>query len=216
VTEPRQQRSLLDATVRELLDAFSSATPTPGGGSASALAGAIGAALLTMVTTLPKTRGNTELERAVLAEAAGRLRALRDHLADLVPRDSEAYDMVVSAYRMPKGSAEAQQERKTAIQRALRQATDVPLETARACALGIAESERVAAHASRSATSDVGVALELLRAGLRGAALNVHINLETQEDVAFAIASRRELEELAHTADEAARRTAASLQNERT
>src|SRR5258705_3535874 len=118
---------LADKSVRDLLTAFSSADPTPGGGSAAALTSAVAASLLTMVTGLPKTRTGTGDDRAALASAASALAGIRHELTGAIDADAAAYDQVVAAYKRPKGSAEEQTARKDAIQRALRAATDMPL-----------------------------------------------------------------------------------------
>ena len=117
----------------DLLDAFASNEPVPGGGSASALAGAVGVSLLLMVAGMQKTKSGTPEETADLAEAAAKLRTLRDRLTMLVDRDSEAYAGVAAAFKLPKASDDEKAARKAAIEAATRQATDVPLETMRAC-----------------------------------------------------------------------------------
>src|SRR5262245_56337714 len=129
--------SLVDRSVRDLLAAFSSSAPTPGGGSASALASAVGASLLVMVASLPKTRTNSDEDRAALAQASAVLGGLRDQLTSAVDADTAAYDRVVSAFKRPKGSPEEQQARTAAIQQALREATDVPLGVMRLSASAI-------------------------------------------------------------------------------
>src|SRR5438093_12247461 len=101
--------TLVDRSVRELLDAFSSSAPTPGGGSASALASAIGASLLTMVASLPKTRGGSEDDAAALASAARVLAGARTELTEAIDADTAAYDEVVRAYKLPKSSPEEQE-----------------------------------------------------------------------------------------------------------
>ena len=93
---------LTTRSVTDLLDAFSTPDPTPGGGSAAALAGALGASLLAMVAGLPKTRTNSPEERSTLDTTRRRLLALRTQLAELVDRDAAAYDLVVTAYKQPK------------------------------------------------------------------------------------------------------------------
>src|SRR5918995_906731 len=102
----------------DLLDAFASNEPVPGGGSAAALAGALGVSLLIMVTGLPKTRTGAPEEAADLAEAAARLRPLRDTLAALIDRDSEAYTAVIEAMRLPKDTDANKQHRRAAIEAA--------------------------------------------------------------------------------------------------
>jgi formiminotetrahydrofolate cyclodeaminase len=187
---------LREMRVTELLDAFGSPAPTPGGGSASALAAATGASLLMMVASLPKTRSNTDEERASLAREVDRLRPIRDRLAALIDRDTDAYDAVVAAYRLPKGTDEEKAARTRAIQQALREATDAPLAVMRAAAAGLESSAVVARDGSPAASSDVGVARELLSAGLRGARLNVEINLGAVKDLGYVQAVVEEVREL--------------------
>lgn len=187
---------LIDLSLKRLLDAFSSSDPTPGGGSASALAGAVGAALLAMVAGLPK-RDGTDEDRAALGPARVALLALRDELAALVDRDTAAYDQVVAAYRLPKGTDEEKAARSAAIQRALKQAIETPLAVMRACESAARHGDAVARHGNPSASSDVRVGLELLGAGLRGARLNVEINLGSVKDEPYVAGVRREVEKLA-------------------
>ena len=179
-------------TLIDLLRAFSSSDPTPGGGSASALASALGSSLLMMVAALPKTRSNTDEERIKIGEAGVTLAPLRDALTALIDKDSESYDEVVRAYRLPKSTDEEKAARGDAIQRALKGATDVPLEVMRRSVEALRQGVEVARNGHRAASSDVAVAFELLDAGLRGAALNVQINLEGLSDRPGADAVRRE------------------------
>src|SRR4051812_20257435 len=178
--------SLTDTPLRDLLTAFSSTAPTPGGGSASALASAVGASLLMMVAGLPKTRSGSDADRTALAAAGGGLARTRDSLTAAIDADSAAYDRVVAAYKMPKGSADEQIARKAAIQQALRAATTVPLDVVRLSAAALSEAAPIAAHCYDAAASDVGVAIALLRAGAHGARLNVEINMASVSDVAWA------------------------------
>ncbi len=177
---------LTDMSVTELLEAFSSSDPTPGGGSASGLASAVGCALLIMVASLPRSRSGSDDERRALADRVQGLRPVREALAALIERDSEAYDRVVEAYRMPKGSEAEKSARSGAIQAALKGASLVPLEVMRQSVEAIHHGADVARCGHRAAASDVAVALELLHTGLHGAALNVRINLEGLTDRAFA------------------------------
>src|SRR5207247_3358089 len=123
--------SLIDGSVRDLLAAFSSSDPTPGGGSAAALASAVGASLLMMVAGLPKTRSGSDEDRNELAAARAALTDLRQHLAAAIDADTAAYDQVVAAYRLAKGTDDEKSARRAAIQRALREAIDVPLQLMR-------------------------------------------------------------------------------------
>lgn len=202
---------LIDRPFKQLLEAFSSSDPTPGGGSASALAGAVGAALLAMVAGLPKTRHNTDEDRAALGSARDALGGLRDQLGALVDRDTEAYDQVVGAYRMPKATDEEKTARAAAIQRAMRRAIDTPLAVMRACEASVRHGETVARHGNPSASSDVRVGLELLAAALRGARANVEINLGRVKDETYVAGVRRDLEALTAALDGAAPRARNAL-----
>src|SRR5215470_7389996 len=93
-----------EMALADLIDAFSSTDAVPGGGSAAAVAGAVGVSLLLMVAGLPKTKTGAPEETADLAEAASRLHPLRDSLLELVDRDSEAYREVLASFRLPKES----------------------------------------------------------------------------------------------------------------
>ena len=192
--------ALLDKSLRELLTAFSSPDPTPGGGSAAALASAVGASMLMMVAALPKTRAGTDDDRTALATAAAALAGLRQRLTDAIEADTAAYDQVVAAYRRPKGSPEEQAARKDAIQRALRAATDVPLGVVRLSAAALEQAKTVAAHGHRAAASDVGVAVALLGAGLRGARLNIEINVGSVSDPIYVDGVKAETVRLSDTA----------------
>ena len=184
----------------DLIDAFASNEPVPGGGSASALAGAVGTALLIMVAAMPKTRTGTPEETADLAEVESRLRPLRNTLTGLIDRDSEVYATVVAARRLPKGTHDEKAARVAAIQSGTMLATDVPLDTMRACRQALQGAIVVAQHGNRNAASDVGVAIELLLAGLKGAALNVDINLGGLRDQAFVARARDERQALERAA----------------
>lgn len=185
----------------ELLDAFASNTPVPGGGSAAALAGAVGASLLIMVASLPKTRQGTSEERAALDAAAVRLKPLRDELASLVDRDSDSYTSVMNAYRLPKSNEEEKAVRKSAIDAAMRAATEAPLATMRACHQVMREAPAIVEHGAPSAASDAAVAIELLATAARGAALNVDTNTAGMKDAEYVGRVTRERHDLEQAID---------------
>ncbi|MSO48782.1 MAG: methenyltetrahydrofolate cyclohydrolase [Acidobacteria bacterium] len=187
---------LIDRTITSLLEAISAADPAPGGGSAAALVGATGTALLVMVTGMPKSRTNAIAEREALDSAHTELLRLRDELASLVDRDASAYDLVVAAFRKPKATDAEKLERKAAIQDATRVATEVPLETIRACVRAMQEGRAAAAYGNPSAASDVKVGYRLLLAAAEGALDNVDINLGGLTDTALQTAIREESAQL--------------------
>jgi formiminotetrahydrofolate cyclodeaminase len=180
----------------DLLDAFASSDPAPGGGSAAALAGALGVSLLLMAAGITRTRTGAAEEAADLAEASARLRPLRERLMALIDEDSEAYRQVMAALRLPKGTGAENTARADAIQLAIHGATDTPLDTMRACQQALRGAVVVAGATAKSAASDVGVAIELLVAAVQGAALNVDTNLAGLDEPAFVARAREERNEL--------------------
>jgi formiminotetrahydrofolate cyclodeaminase len=189
-------RSYLGQSLGDVLLAFSSNEPVPGGGSAAALSGALGVSLLLMVAGLERTRTGSAAERTALDEAAERLRPLRVALGSLIDRDSEAYSAVMEAFRLPKVTADQITVRRRAIGEAMRTATDTPLQTMRACRQALADAWIVASQGAKSASSDVGVAIELLRAAIRGAGLNVDVNAGELADKDWSAHVRAERQEL--------------------
>jgi methenyltetrahydrofolate cyclohydrolase len=183
-------------SLSQFLDALASAEPTPGGGTASAVAGAMGTALLVMVAGLPKTRTNTDEARAALDEARSELLPLRAALEVCADRDAQAFDAVMAAYRLPKATDEDKASRKAAIARAMQGATEVPLQTLRLVCRALALGETVARHGNVSAASDVGVAASLLYAASEGAAANVRINLGAWSEEKFRTDTTAETEAL--------------------
>lgn len=179
-------------TVAQLLAALASPDPTPGGGTAAAIAGAMATSLLVMVTGLARSKNNRDDEKAALANARTALEPITARLMELADADTQAFDEVMAAYRLPKSTDEDKAARTRAIQAALRGATEVPLETLRACVDAAAHGRVVADYGNQSAASDVGVAIGLLKAAAEGAAANVRINLTGLKDEAFKGATEAE------------------------
>jgi formiminotetrahydrofolate cyclodeaminase len=195
----------------DLLDAFASNDPVPGGGSAAALTGALGVSLLIMVAGLPKTRTGAPEEVADLSRASAKLRPLRESLAGLIDRDAAAYQSVVAAYRLPKRSNEEQAHRARAIGDAMLAATETPLDTMRLCQQALEGAAIVAVNGLGSASSDVSVAIELLLTAAKGAAMNVDANLPAINDRARGEQMRLERKELEAESSAAAQRARKSL-----
>jgi formiminotetrahydrofolate cyclodeaminase len=144
---------LSETTLTGVLNAFRAPTPTPGGGSAAALAGALGASLLAMVAGLPKPRTATEADIQRLRDALSLCSDYARRLEALVDQDADAYLAVVSAYRLPKESDADKQARSARIQEAMKLATDTPLETMRLCWSALAEADAVSELGNASAAS---------------------------------------------------------------
>jgi formiminotetrahydrofolate cyclodeaminase len=188
--------SLSQIPVIDLLSAFRSPEPTPGGGSAAALAGAVGSSLLAMVAALARTGAQTDEELRTLRAAGEQCASFANRLAALMDEDTEAYDAVVASFKLPKTTDAERSARTIRIQEALRRATEAPLEVMRACRGALEHAPVVAQFGNANARSDVQVGVELLGAALRGAKLNVEINLESLKDAAYVEAVRREAERL--------------------
>lgn len=169
--------ALIDLDVEALRSRISSDDPTPGGGSVSALAGALGAALGVMVWRLTQVKAADQWADGELAGLARSLEEVGGALAANVDRDAASYEAVIAALRLPKTSEEEKAVRRHAIEAATRVATEVPLETARLCAR-VMEMCLPAAHRGYpGAVTDAGVGLLMGFAGLNGALYNVEINL---------------------------------------
>ncbi len=188
------QDSILDLSVRELLERLGSSDPAPGGGAAAALAGALGAALVQMTANLsigrPKLADIEAHARQIEAQAA----ELRQRLAQLGDADAQAYARVSAAYKLPHQDPAQDTERSTTIQAALHEAAAVPLETARLCAAVLELAELAAPLLNRSVISDVMVGALLAQAALESAALNVEVNLAAITDAGAAHALQLELD----------------------
>jgi formiminotetrahydrofolate cyclodeaminase len=192
---------LTDTPITQALEAFRSSAPTPGGGSAAALAGALGTSLLTMVASMPRHRAGSEEDVERLQAAAARCTDVSNRLMALADADSAAYDQVVAAYKLPKTTDAEKGERSARIQQGLTAAIDVPLEVVQRCADAIETAAVVARFGNANASSDVGVALELLTAAWRGARLNIDINLGSIKDGSYAERVRNRVDTLALECD---------------
>ncbi len=174
--------NFLHASMQSYLDLLASSDAVPGGGSAAALAGAMGAALLCMSARFTVGRPRY----ADFAEAAGVVLAgaevLRAELQTLVERDSEAYAKYGAAIALPKASDEEKEIRHAALQQATKASTLVPMEIVGACVHVLELAAVLADNCNPHLVSDVAVAAELASSGLQSAVLNVRINLRSLED----------------------------------
>lgn len=185
-----------DQPLQQFLDELASKAPTPGGGGAAAVMGAMGAALVSMVCNITIGKKNYEAVEEEMKATLAQAEDLRARLAEMVQADAVVFDQVMGAYGLPKGSDEQQQARLEAIQAALKSATDVPLACAKACAEVVELSRVVAEKGNKNVVSDAGVAVMAGYAALKSAALNVYINAGAIKDPAFVQARVGELEAL--------------------
>jgi formiminotetrahydrofolate cyclodeaminase len=168
---------LADLSVNAFLERLGSSDPVPGGGSASALAAAMGAALVAMVAELTIGRSEYAEHEATLRKLRFDALDRRAELLSLAQQDADAYDAVVRARRMPRKSEAERKLRSDALGKAMINAARAPLRAAVVASEVLDLAERIAPIGNRSAVSDAGVAALLAAAGLRGAVLNVRINL---------------------------------------
>jgi formiminotetrahydrofolate cyclodeaminase len=186
-------------TLKSYLDDLASSSPAPGGGSVAALAGAMGAALTSMVCHLTmgkKKYAAVEGEmRDVLAQAEG----LREQFTDLAEKDTAAFNKVIEAFGLPKDSEAQKALRSAAIREATKEATLVPLEVMRHCIDALALAQIVAAKGNANSVSDAGVSALMLHAACESAALNVKINLASLAESEFVGWKTDELSSLLRT-----------------
>jgi len=183
----------LAALARPFLDAVAAPSATPGGGSVSAFAGAMAAALGQMVAGLSRKKKSQAAYVEQLSTALGEMRRIADELAGVIDRDAESYDAVMAAFKLPQGDAQETRQREEAIQKATKTAAEVPLEVAgRAVALyeQLGQLDTIVAASMRS---DLQVGRLMAAAGARGALANVEINLAGLADAAYVAATREKV-----------------------
>ena len=177
---------LAELTTAGFTDLLASDAPAPGGGSAAALEGALGAALTAMVCSLTvgkkKYAEHEELARSVQAKA----NELRTRFVDVMDRDTEAFNVVSAAFGMPKATDEEKAARSAAIQKGLEGCTKTPFEMMELAAETLELTASILGKSNDSAASDLGVSALSLRAAIQGAWLNVLINIGSLKDTALA------------------------------
>jgi formiminotetrahydrofolate cyclodeaminase len=176
---------LVDMKLKEFVESLGAGTPTPGGGSAAALAGGLAAALGGMVCELTLGKAKYESVQAEMQKSRDALSGLKKDLLALVDRDSEAYDEVSKAMKLPKETPDQKGARREALEKASRFATEIPVKTAETCLAVMEQVRQVAKHGNPNAASDAGVAAHLAHAGVSGAVMNVRINLKGIDDPAL-------------------------------
>ena len=190
--------SYLDQPLKTYSEALASGKPTPGGGSAAALVGALGAALNSMVANFTVGREKfaavEEDVKKVLAESE----QLRAQLERLTVADTEAYGRVAAAQKMPRETEQEKAARKAAMQEALKGAAEVPLAAVRAGHRTLALASELAEKGNPNLITDVGVAAKFALAAMECAALNVEINIAYIKDETYNASLRKEIAPLLH------------------
>jgi methenyltetrahydrofolate cyclohydrolase len=187
-----------DKSLQLFLDELASKSATPGGGSAAAVMGAQSAALTSMVCnlTLGKPKyAEVESEMQALLQKS---EALREQLTGMIKADIDVFNRLMATYALAKETDEQKSVRSAAIQKALHEATEIPLACARSCAEAVELSRIAAEKGNISAVSDAGVAAMAAYSGLKSAALNVYINTAGLKDRDFAHEKLAELETISN------------------
>lgn len=183
---------LAELTLKAFIDKVISNDPVPGGGSVSALNGALAASLAAMVANLTVGRKKYVEVNDLMQELAGRLEKTAGRLLADVDRDSDAYNRVFAAFKLPKETDEEKAARSEAIQRETKYATEVPMEVARAVHDILPQIATVAQRGNSNAVTDACVAMMCARTAVLGALLNVKINLSSIKDEAYVKAMSEE------------------------
>ena len=191
---------LTELTIKEFINKVISNDPVPGGGSVSALNGALAGALAAMVANLTIGRKKYVEVNDIMVELSARFEKLSQRLIEDVDRDSDAYNRVFAAFKLPKETDEEKQIRSEAIQRETKYAAQVPMEVARAVYEVLPMIDTVAQKGNSNAVTDACVSMMCARTAILGALLNVRINLTSIKDEEFVKAMGEEADTIeAHT-----------------
>ncbi|MBO8159515.1 cyclodeaminase/cyclohydrolase family protein [Thermosyntropha sp.] len=186
---------LVEMKVKDFIAELASDSPAPGGGSVSAVSGALAAGLVAMVCRLTIGKKGYEEVQSEMEQALAKAEALHQKLTQLVDDDTNAFNEVMAAFKMPKETDEEKEARRAAIQEAYKKAADVPFNIAKTCLDVLTLAESIVDKANTNAISDVGVASLAAHTGLEGAVMNVKINLPSIKDEAYVNNRKKEIEE---------------------
>lgn len=186
-------------TLTAFLDDLASSSPAPGGGSVAALAGALGAALTSMVCNLTAGKKKYVDVEEELTKVRQQSEELRQQFTALIDKDTAAFNKVMEAFGLPKDTDPQKALRAAALREATKEATLVPLEVMKHCIDALALAQIVVSKGNANAVSDAGVSALMLHAACEAAALNVRINLSGLNDPDFVGWKREELASILNT-----------------
>lgn len=187
---------LANSSISEFVDELSSNSPAPGGGSVSALAGSLAAGLSAMVGNLTVGKKGFEKSRPEMNALAIEAQKLKDELLKFIDDDTNSFNGVIDAIRMPKNTEDEIKIRYVAIQEATKVATYSPLSILRACASIMPLAKLAVTKGNPNSISDAGVAAEMAHAGAQGGAMNVLINLSDIDDKKFCNKMKADVENI--------------------
>lgn len=189
---------LMDYAIKEFVELLASQEPAPGGGAASALVGAIGVALSSMVANLTigkeKFKDKEELMKKIIEEN----NRIQKDLLNLIEKDAEAFNSVTKALKMPKNTEKEKKERKESLEKALKEATQVPLEIIKKSIEALKLLEKSLGNSNPNVVSDLGVSAICLKSAIQSAWLNIKINLISIRDKDFVEKIQKETTSLLH------------------
>jgi len=189
-------QSLIKLNLREFANELSSDSPAPGGGSSAALCGALAASLASMVANLTVGKKDYQDVQDKVKEIAVKAQAFKDEFLNAVDLDSQAFNNLMTAYRMKRNTDEQKSEREKAVEEALKQATLVPMSVLERSVETLELSKEVALHGNKNSISDAGVASLAAQAAAEGAYYNVRINLPNIQDEEFKSNTRKKADSL--------------------
>ena len=196
--DPMELRKL---TVEGFIDETASSSPAPGGGSIAALNAASSAALITMVANLTLGKEKYAAVEGDMKEVAAKAGALKDDFLALIDEDSNAFNKIMAAFKLPKDTDEAKKARSVAIQEATKGAALVPFKVGQKANELFALAEEVITKGNQNAITDGAVAAMNARAAIRGAFLNVKINLGSIKDGLFVEDLQKKMAEIENEVD---------------
>jgi len=176
------KKKLTNLSFQEFADEVSSSSPAPGGGSVSALSGSLGAALMSMVSNLTYNKKGYEKNNQLVSDIGISAQVLKKDLLILIDKDTEAFDGIMRAFRLPKKTNKQKSKREESILVATKNAIETPLLIMRKCNKLLTIVKGLIKHGNKSSFSDTAVSVELLNASIRGASYNIKINLKDISD----------------------------------
>ena len=185
-----------DMSCNEFVDRLASKSPVPGGGGVSALVGAIGTALASMVCNLTTGKKKYAQFEDDIQRILKRAAELQDDLMKMIDEDAENFLPLSKAYGMPKDTEEERRLKEETLEKALKQACEVPVKIVKACYEAIKLHAELVDKGSRLAISDVGVGVQCLRAAIISGWLNIVININSIKDQDYVNKVREETENL--------------------
>jgi methenyltetrahydrofolate cyclohydrolase len=203
---------LIDKTVSQFLDELASSSPAPGGGSVAALAGSVGVALTSMVCNLTIGKKKYADVQDDMKAVVEQTELLRKEMARLIDQDTAAFNAVMAAFGLPKGTETEQAARSAAIQEATKAATLIPLSVMRTCEKALLHARTVAQKGNKNSASDAGVAALMLQASCLGASLNVRINLSGLKDSEFVRKVAQQAAEIVRNVEQTTREVLAEVE----